>query len=83
MSKFNGRKVAYATMHETIHTPLTGELKKSLSSTPSPTDKAVSMEMEESFVAISVNHKGQVLTVLVPITNFKSLVLAPEVPKVK
>ncbi len=77
MSKFNGRKIARATMHETVHTPETGEIKKTLSAIATMTDKALDMELQDPFVAITT--KGT--TVLVPLTNFKSVVLAKEVAK--
>lgn len=77
MNKFNGRKITSATLHESIHTPATGELKRSLSSKPNATDKAVDMTYYGDVVEIVA--KGQ--TILVPFTGFKSLVLAPEEPK--
>jgi hypothetical protein len=75
MSNFNGRKVDYATLHETIHTPATGELKRSLSSKASGVDKPVQMRYIDGFLEVVA--KGT--TVLIPVTGVKNLVLAPEV----
>lgn len=78
MSKFNGRKIRSATLHEGLHTPETGALKTNLTSSKiNNSDKVVNMIFWDDKVEISAKGK----TILVPFTGFKQVVLEDEEAK--
>lgn len=85
MSKFNGRTLISATMHENIFVKGAGDVKKELSSVDVNGAHGIKMTLDEPFVVLEVpernaggGYSGRVITVPVPITNFKSLVLGKD-----
>jgi hypothetical protein len=80
VSKFDSKEVSYAVMHTVEHTPNTGQFGPTLSSKGDARLPSIKMSLAEPWVALEVPNKAGkgVVTVLVPITNFKTIVLAHE-----
>lgn len=70
-------KLKAAQMHEHLFYPGIGEIKKELSTTFDSINKEVTLSLVGDLVHVGVTDKGgKTVTLLVPITNFKFMVLA-------
>lgn len=82
MSKFNGRLVNAAYLHEGLFVQDVGNLPANLvTDGGNPTTsqaKAVKMRIDEPFLVIEMNGSKGPVSVVTPLTNVKSLRLAPE-----
>jgi hypothetical protein len=78
MSKHDSKEVSYAVMHTVEHTPNTGQFGPTLTAKGDSRTPSIKMSLAEPWVSLEVPSKtGKgTITVLVPITNFKTLVLA-------
>ena len=81
MSKMNGLEVELASMHEGIHIPYVGEIKKELTAKGNSTSRAVKMTIDEPFLVLEFTDAAtkRKYTVPVPLTNFKSMVMSQPV----
>lgn len=68
-------KIKQAELHDTIFVPSIGEIRKQLSSTDTGLNKGTGMSLEAGLVYLSLPQKNgnQMITVVVPVTNFKYL----------
>lgn len=76
MSKFNGRKILSAVLHETIRIPVTGNLNNNITSKKLNNIDKVIKDLVFWDNVVEITDKGY--TTLVPVTGFKSLVLDNE-----
>lgn len=78
MSKHDSKEVSYAVMHTVEHTPNTGQFGPTLTANGGAKFPSIKMTLAEPWVSLEVPSKtGKgTITVLVPITNFKTVILA-------